>query len=97
MAERRTRRAARTGGHRRDGAEDYLKTLTAQIPGTTLRELDYDQASTLLAHYGIPVLESQAVNSADEAVAAAHRLGWPVALKADDPTCASAWIWAGCG
>ena len=68
-----------------DGAEDYLKTLTAQIPGTTLRELDYDQASTLLAHYGIPVLESQAVNSADEAVAAAHRLGWPVALKADDP------------
>ena len=39
----------------------------------------------LLAHYGIRVMPSEGFDTADEAVAAADRLGWPVALKTTDP------------
>ena len=36
----------------------------------------------LLADYGIPVVEAAPATSADEAVDAAERIGWPVAVKA---------------
>src|SRR5206468_12827270 len=39
----------------------------------------------LLADYGIRVTGAVAVGSLDEAVAAAGRLGWPVALKTARP------------
>ncbi len=39
----------------------------------------------LLRDYGLPVVPSTAVTSADEAVAAARAIGGPVALKTDQP------------
>jgi acyl-CoA synthetase (NDP forming)/GNAT superfamily N-acetyltransferase len=42
-------------------------------------------AADLLSCYGVPVLPSAVVEDADDAVAAAERLGYPVALKAADP------------
>jgi acyl-CoA synthetase (NDP forming)/RimJ/RimL family protein N-acetyltransferase len=42
-------------------------------------------AADLLSCYGVPVLPSTVARSADDAVAAASRLGYPVAVKAADP------------
>lgn len=44
---------------------------------------DWDEADglALLADYGIPALEHRIAHSADEAVAAAEQIGFPVALK----------------
>ena len=67
-----------------DGADEYLRSLTRSIPGTSLRTLDYAQATGLLRFYGISVFESVIVPDADAAVRAANKLGWPVALKAND-------------
>ncbi len=39
----------------------------------------------LLADYGVPVVAARAASSADEAVAAAEQIGWPVALKTASP------------
>ncbi|WP_283138165.1 bifunctional GNAT family N-acetyltransferase/acetate--CoA ligase family protein [Rhizohabitans arisaemae] len=50
--------------------------------GHTARPVD---ASALLARYGVTVWPAEPVDSADAAVAAAERLGWPVALKAIAP------------
>lgn len=43
------------------------------------------EALELLAAYGIPVVRTEPVSSAEEAVAAAERIGWPVALKTAAP------------
>ncbi|MDQ6650677.1 MAG: GNAT family N-acetyltransferase [Actinomycetota bacterium] len=43
-----------------------------------------DRAAELLALYGVPVWPTTRVGSAEEAVAAADRLGYPVALKATE-------------
>ncbi|MGY0002562.1 bifunctional acetate--CoA ligase family protein/GNAT family N-acetyltransferase [Micromonospora sp. I033] len=43
------------------------------------------ETAALLRAYGIDVVESAPAGSAEEAVAAAGRLGWPVALKAAAP------------
>ncbi|MGW4663365.1 bifunctional acetate--CoA ligase family protein/GNAT family N-acetyltransferase [Streptosporangium sandarakinum] len=45
-------------------------------------------AAGLLACYGVRVWPAERVGSAEHAVAAAERLGWPVALKAADPEAA---------
>ena len=50
--------------------------LSAAEPWTELEALE------LLADYGIPVVATSSAGSAEEAVAAAQRIGWPVALKA---------------
>ncbi len=42
-------------------------------------------AKALLAHYGVPVVEERLATTADEAVAAARALGYPVALKVESP------------
>ncbi|MDM7831384.1 bifunctional acetate--CoA ligase family protein/GNAT family N-acetyltransferase [Cellulomonas edaphi] len=47
--------------------------------------LDAEQTATLLATAGVAVLPSYEVHDADEAVAVAQRLGWPVALKTTAP------------
>ena len=39
----------------------------------------------MLSAYGFPVVESQLTNSADEAVAAADRIGYPVVLRVVSP------------
>ncbi|MFF3441104.1 GNAT family N-acetyltransferase [Streptosporangium sp. NPDC002721] len=45
-------------------------------------------AAELLARYGVEVWPSETVGSAEEAVEAATRLGWPVVLKAAGPEAA---------
>ncbi len=54
------------------------RTLLAGVSGP----LDEDRVADLLDCYGIDVQPFSTVTSADEAVLAAERLGWPVALKA---------------
>jgi len=51
--------------------------------GATLVERE---AKQVLAAYGVPVVEERLARSADEAVAAARALGYPVVLKAESPT-----------
>ncbi len=46
------------------------------------RTLSRDEIDRLMAGYGIATWASRCVTSAEEAVAAAEELGWPVALKA---------------
>ncbi|SCF30742.1 Acyl-CoA synthetase (NDP forming) [Micromonospora viridifaciens] len=50
--------------------------------GQAALRADGADPAALLRAYGIDVVESAPAHSADEAVAAAERLGWPVALKA---------------
>lgn len=65
-------------------AEELIDELARDITGTELRRPTPEQTGELLACYGISVLPSAAFTTADEAVAAADRLGWPVALKTTD-------------
>lgn len=64
-----------------DRAEELIGSALAGVVGAELRRLGAEEASALLACYGIPVLASRRVSTADEAVAAAGDLGWPVAVK----------------
>jgi acetate---CoA ligase (ADP-forming) len=48
---------------------------------TTFGPWSEAQARDLLSSSGVPVVPGELVNSADEAAAAAARLGWPVVLK----------------
>lgn len=68
-----------------DGTHDELERLLDKVGGEQLVRLDADTAAGLLARYGIRVVPSAGFDTADEAVAAADRLGWPVALKTTDP------------
>ena len=65
------------------GREIVAKHLHGRGPGERV-ELTDAQASELLAAYGIEVWPARRVSTADEAVAAANELGWPVALKTMD-------------
>lgn len=65
-------------------AAGFIEESLASISGLELLHLPNSAAATLLGHYGIAVLESATFTTEDEAVAAADRLGWPVALKARD-------------
>lgn len=63
---------------------DSVRSLVAQAlaehpEGRWLRR---DRASELLAAAGLPVCPTELVHDADEAVAAAERIGYPVVLKA---------------
>lgn len=52
------------------------------IDGGHAQWLDPDDAGEVIAAYGIPVVRTARVDDVDEAVAAAERAGFPVALKA---------------
>lgn len=67
-------------------AAQFLETLLVDVKGDELITLDAGAARELLAHYGIEVLESVPFISTEEAVIAADRLGWPVAIKTLDTT-----------
>ncbi len=69
-----------------EAAHADLERLLQDVRGEQLKELVPADAARLLGHYGIRVLPSEGFATADEAVAAADRLGWPVALKTTDPT-----------
>lgn len=49
------------------------------------RLLPYRSAAALLGSYGIPLAPAQLIDSSNQAVAAAHVLGFPVALKLLSP------------
>jgi len=68
-----------------EGTHDELERLLDKVGGEHLVRLDAETAAGLLARYGIRVVPSAGFETADEAVAAADRLGWPVALKTTDP------------
>ncbi|GEL96973.1 GNAT family N-acetyltransferase [Cellulomonas terrae] len=55
--------------------------LAAEASGDGAIALDADRTAQLLATVGVKPLPSTRVRDADEAVAAAERIGWPVALK----------------
>lgn len=55
--------------------------VAARLRQRGRRVLTEDEAKLLLADYGIPVTQETLVTDADAAVAAARRLGGPVALK----------------
>ncbi len=65
-------------------AADFIEDALATVQGVDLLRLPKAKAAQLLGHYGIQVLESARFDTTEEAVAAATRLGFPVALKARD-------------
>ncbi|MHA7270614.1 bifunctional acetate--CoA ligase family protein/GNAT family N-acetyltransferase [Arthrobacter sp. HLT1-20] len=69
--------------------EAVTALLDTWLEGVTTEELTTlapEQTRELLGLYGITVLESVPFGSDDAAVAAAERLGWPVAVKTLDPS-----------
>ena len=56
---------------------DFVRQVRAS--GRTL--LNEFEAKQLLAHYGIPVVETRAAENEDQAVAIANEIGYPVVLK----------------
>ncbi|XTR52116.1 GNAT family N-acetyltransferase [Pseudarthrobacter sp. So.54] len=68
-----------------DGTHELLEGLLDTVGGEQLVRLDPGTAAGLLARYGIHVVPSVGFETAEQAVAAADRLGWPVALKTTDP------------
>jgi acyl-CoA synthetase (NDP forming) len=73
---------APTGINRRI-AEDVVETVLSVTPRG--RRLDHHESAALLGAYGIDVWSQRAVGTADEAVAAAEALGYPVVLKSVAP------------
>ncbi len=67
----------------RAAAAALVEEVLADAPDG--RALTHAERSRLLAAYGIHVWESRLVDSADEAVAAADALGYPVILKTTSP------------
>jgi acyl-CoA synthetase (NDP forming) len=63
-------------------AAEAGRLLDAVAPGATLTERE---AKQVLAAYGVPVVQETLTQNADEAVAAAKALGWPVAIKVESP------------
>lgn len=69
-----------------DAAAALIEKLLTRVQGETLLRVDAATTRELLGYYGVSVLESVPFTTAEEAVAAADRLGWPVAIKTLDPT-----------
>jgi acyl-CoA synthetase (NDP forming)/RimJ/RimL family protein N-acetyltransferase len=67
----------------RERAETLLNDICRQSPGG--RPLSRDEATELLAAYGIRLWPAIPVRTADEAVAAAGELTYPVILKSTSP------------
>ncbi|TQN42271.1 acyl-CoA synthetase (NDP forming) [Blastococcus colisei] len=61
------------------GVEALVRTVLSDAPAG--RELTDDELIALLAAYGIPLLGTRTVTDAEEAVAAADAVGYPVVLK----------------
>ena len=62
-------------------ARKLVEGWLAAAGGGDGRVLTQDETAELLGCYGVRLWRSQTVRTADEAVAAADALGWPVALK----------------
>ncbi|MGG5258880.1 GNAT family N-acetyltransferase [Phycicoccus avicenniae] len=64
-------------------AEDVVGTVLSVSPAG--RRLTHDEATALLAAYGVDVWGQHEVDTVEDAVAAADRLGYPVVLKSVAP------------
>ncbi|MFE5340791.1 GNAT family N-acetyltransferase [Isoptericola sp. NPDC056578] len=62
-------------------ARKLVERWLADAEGGEGRALTQDETAELLDCYGVRLWRSRTVRTADEAVAAADELGWPVALK----------------
>ncbi|MEU1221429.1 bifunctional acetate--CoA ligase family protein/GNAT family N-acetyltransferase [Streptomyces microflavus] len=67
------------------GAAALIDTLLGTAPDPRGRPLTHDEARELLGRYGIPVRPTLPAPDPEAAVAAAARLGYPVALKTTAP------------
>ncbi|MFJ9981556.1 bifunctional acetate--CoA ligase family protein/GNAT family N-acetyltransferase [Streptomyces cyaneofuscatus] len=67
------------------GAAALIDTLLGATPDPRGRPLTHDEARELLDRYGIPVRPTLPAPDPETAVAAAARLGYPVALKTTAP------------
>ncbi|WP_298252830.1 bifunctional GNAT family N-acetyltransferase/acetate--CoA ligase family protein [uncultured Arthrobacter sp.] len=65
-------------------ASRLLGRVRTRVADVELTHLSAEECGALLGSYGIGLLPSARFSSADEAVEAAARLGWPVALKTMD-------------
>ncbi|MBG6218083.1 acyl-CoA synthetase (NDP forming)/RimJ/RimL family protein N-acetyltransferase [Arthrobacter sp. CAN_A6] len=72
------------GGTDPDAASAQLAEILRRVTGVGLTRLTPDESAELMMHYGIELLPAMRFESVEEAVAAADRLGWPVALKTMD-------------
>jgi acyl-CoA synthetase (NDP forming) len=66
-----------------DAGRQLVRTVLADAPAG--RDLTDDELIALLAAYGVPLLGTRTVTDADEAVAAATEIGFPVVLKSTAP------------
>nr|WP_245551744.1 bifunctional GNAT family N-acetyltransferase/acetate--CoA ligase family protein [Gordonia hirsuta] len=66
-------------------ATEHARSYVRELMGEGTRELTAVEAATVLAWYGIDVVEFREVRTLHEASAAARELGFPVAVKASDP------------
>ncbi|HEY3683653.1 MAG TPA: acetate--CoA ligase family protein [Streptosporangiaceae bacterium] len=71
-----------------EGASRTARELIAAARAEGHLRLDEVAGKRLLAAYGIPAVEERAVDTPEEAVAAAGELGFPVAVKALSPALA---------
>lgn len=69
----------------RRSAPDAVAPAAKLLNGAGRAALTEREAKNVLALYGVPVVGEQLVQSAADAVAAANRLGYPVALKVESP------------
>ncbi|MFF6909315.1 GNAT family N-acetyltransferase [Streptomyces sp. NPDC012389] len=67
------------------GTAALIDTLLGATPDPRGRSLSHDEARELLGRYGIPVRPTLPAPDPEAAVAAAARLGYPVALKTTAP------------
>jgi len=71
-------------GMDRREAKMLVQSALADLPRGSTKRLEPTEAARLLGCYGIRVWPERRVTDQEEALAAAHELGWPVALKPAD-------------
>lgn len=69
----------------RVSAVDAGKKAAALLDNAKAAALTEREAKQVLAAYGVPVVEDKVVHSAQEAVAAANNVGYPIAMKVESP------------
>lgn len=82
---REARRAAGPRGYARLSRPEAAAEAAALIDAAGERTLTEREAKAVLAAYGVPVVPERLTQTAEEAVAAAEALGYPVAMKVESP------------
>ncbi len=69
----------------RTSPADAALTVAKLLDGAGNRILTEREAKKILGAYGVPVVQEDLVQSGDDAVAVASRMGFPVAMKIESP------------